>query len=292
MPSWDEVLVEMENYRGEIGDIRKKYIRNLIKYTKRNVILYYSGWQYHSEQGVEIDDQDMIGFMNAIKGMKREKGLDLILHTPGGSPTASESLVKYLKTTFNKDIRVIVPHMAMSAGTMISCAAKEIVMGEHSSLGPIDPQFSGVPAYNIKDEFEEAKKDLVINPENSQYWAIRLQQYPAAFLKTALDTIELSNELACSWLSDNMFAEEIGKQKVEKIVAFLNEHKKSKVHDRHFSVQQCIDIGLRIRRLEDDPELQDLILSIHHAMTITLSNTSCIKIIENDKKTYAIHMSK
>jgi len=43
----------------------------------------------------------------------------------------------------------------MSAGTMLSCASKEIVMGKHSCLGPIDPQYGGVPAYNILSEFTE-----------------------------------------------------------------------------------------------------------------------------------------
>ena len=55
--------------------------------------------------------------------------------------------------------------MAMSAGTMIACSAKKIIMGKASSLGPIDPQFNGIPAYNIISEFEEAKKDLSTNPK-------------------------------------------------------------------------------------------------------------------------------
>ena len=66
-------------------------------------------------------------------------------------------IVKYLRTKFNNDISVIVPHLAMSAGTMIACSAKEIIMGKQSSLGPNDPQFNGVPAYSIKMEFEQAK---------------------------------------------------------------------------------------------------------------------------------------
>ena len=100
--------------------------------------------------------------------------------------------MNYLRAKFDSDIRVIVPQLAMSAGTMIACSAKEIIMGKQSSLGPIDPQLSGIPAYNIKSEFEEAKRDLLDNPGNVQYWRIKLQQYPAAFMKTAIDAIELS----------------------------------------------------------------------------------------------------
>lgn len=43
-------------------------------------------------------------------------GLDIMLQTPGGSVTATESIVIYLKKIFNNDTRVIVPHLAMSAG--------------------------------------------------------------------------------------------------------------------------------------------------------------------------------
>ena len=82
--------------------------------------------------------------MNAVYGLDRSKGLDLILHTPGGDLAATESIVTYLKKMFNNDIRAIIPQISMSAGTMIAMSCKEIIMGEQSSLGPIDPQMGGV----------------------------------------------------------------------------------------------------------------------------------------------------
>ena len=115
-----------------------------------------------------ITDNDMNGFMNSISGMdEKSKGLDLILHTPGGGVTATESIVNYLRKVFNKDIRVIVPHLAMSAGTMIACSSKEIVMGKESSLGPIDPQYRGVPAQGVLNEFESAMSDIGLSPFNN-----------------------------------------------------------------------------------------------------------------------------
>lgn len=33
-------------------------------------------------------------------------------------------------------------------------------IGKYSGLGPIDLQFNGAPAYNIKLEFEQAQEDL------------------------------------------------------------------------------------------------------------------------------------
>ena len=210
----------------------------------------------------------------------------MILHTPGGSPAAAEAIVSYLRQKFNNDIRVIVPQLAMSAGTMIACSGKLIVMGKQSSLGPIDPQFNGIPAYNIMMEFEEAKKDLQANPQNVHYWAIKLQQYPAAFMKTAIDAINLSSELVKEWLGTCMFDKnnEVDKKTIESIVSHLNEHDSSKTHGRHFDINFCKDIGLKIEELENDELLQDKVLSLHHAYMITCDATPAVKLIENQNK--------
>ena len=286
MPAWGEILRELGQEPTPQDNVRRKYIKKLHSTTGRNVIAYYSGWLTRRGQNnldLDINDADMTGFMNSVKGMDCTKGLDLVLHTPGGSPTAAEAIVKYLRTKFNNDIRVIVPQLAMSAGTMIACSAKEIVMGKQSSLGPIDPQFNGIPAYNIKMEFEEAKTDLAKHPENINFWKIRLQQYPAAFVMSAKDAIDLSDALIGEWLGTCMYDKSIPEDEatIKKICQNLNEHDKSKNHGRHFDYMFCKEIGLKIAEMEANPKLQEAVLSLHHAYMITLSNTNAVKIIES-----------
>lgn len=288
MAGWDDILKELGQTPSQVDFIRRKYLCQLAEYTGRSTIAYYSAFLNKQGPNLDVNDADMEGFMNAVKDLDCKKGLDLILHTPGGDPTAAEAIVNYLKDKFNKDIRVIVPQIAMSAGTMIACSAKEIIMGKQSSLGPIDPQFSGIPAYNIMQEFIEAREDLAINPQNAQYWAIKLQQYPAAFMKSAIDAIDLSDELIRNWLSDVMLK---GKRKtvINKAVDFLTSHESSKVHARHYRYQECRDHGLIIKLMEDDNELQDKILSVHHCFMITLQSTEALKMISNNlKKDYII----
>ena len=112
---------------------------------------------------------------------------------------------------------------------------------------------------------------------------IKLNQYPAAFLKTAIDAIDLSRELVKEWLGTCMYdktkAEDI--PIIENIVNELNEHDKSKNHGRHLGLDFCKKIGLKIMAMESDNQLQDAILSVHHAYMITLESTGAIKIIEN-----------
>lgn len=277
--TWNGIMNEMGNYPNAFDVVRKKYIKKLSDLTGRNTIVYYSGWLQHPDGDSSIDDSDMEGFMNAVNELDCTKGLDLVLHTPGGSPTAAEAIVNYLKDKFQKDIRVIVPQLSMSAGTMIACSAKEIVMGRQSSLGPIDPQFNGIPAYNIISEFNDGKKDLAEDPTTANYWAIILQQYPAAFLKTCYDAISLSSTLAEEWLKDNMLKN--NQSAVNGIVEFLNSRDTNHDHGRHFNYKKCCDIGLNISLLEADQEFQDAVLALHHSLMITFQGTNAVKIIEN-----------
>ncbi|MDZ4792301.1 MAG: ATP-dependent Clp protease proteolytic subunit [Hyphomicrobiales bacterium] len=169
MPNWNQVLtgvsrqVELGNKRGQsaFDSVRKKYLKRLNQYTKRNVIAYYSGFLSKPPIfGLEIKDEDKNGFMMAIHQMDREKGLDLFLHTPGCSIAAAESLADYLRSMFGNDVRAIVPQIAMSAGTMIACSCRSIIMGKHSNLGPIDPQINGVPAQGVTNEIEKAYLEI------------------------------------------------------------------------------------------------------------------------------------
>lgn len=234
----------------------------------------------------------MSGFMNALKDIDTTKGLDLILHTPGGNPTAAESIVKYLRTKFNNDIRIIVPHMAMSAGTMIACCGKCIIMGKHSSLGPIDPQFNGIPAYDILQMYNDAKKELSSGQNTVLYWKLLLDRYPAPFVYTAISAIDLSSSLVKEWLGSCMFDAQTEQDTIAQIASALNEHTDSKAHSRHFDSTYCKHLGLKIVELEQDQKLQDAVLSLHHAYIFTIENTNTVKIIENQHGKALVSMTK
>jgi Periplasmic serine proteases (ClpP class) len=282
MAGWDEILKEITSVLSPIDNVRKKYLSALAEKSGRNVIAYYSSFMDKEQAvGLDITDDDINFFMNAVHGLDVDKGLDLILHTPGGRPTAAEAIVKYLRSKFGTNIRAIVPQISMSAGTMIACSAKSIVMGKHSCLGPIDPQFGGIPAYNIIKEYTEAKTDLTTDPRNLPYWQILLSKYPAAMYYEATNAIALSTELVESWLGTCMFDADADSEKIKHIVETLNEHDESKLHGRHFMVDTCEKIGLKIERLEDNQEFQDAVLSVHHSFMHTLTSTACVKIVEN-----------
>ena len=263
-----------------------KHIQKYQRYTKRNVIVYYSGWLNHTTppKGYDINDLDKNGFMSVIRGLNKSKGLDLFLHTPGGDVGATESLIDYLYDSFEGDIRAIVPQIAMSGGTMIACSCKEIVMGKQSSLGPIDPQFGGIPAEAIIKEFERAKEEVSNDPKTIPIWQTMLSKYPPSFVIICENARKLSDEILEKSLTYSMF-DESEKDTINNIKEVLGSHENTKSHGRHLSAKECANIGLKITNMEDDDKFQDLILSIHHACMVFFNkNENAIKLIANQKK--------
>ena len=290
MPGWNSVLAEIQKKQSEghqaLDIVRRRYLAKLHKYTKRNVIAYYSGWLQRPPQtpNLEIGGDDKSAFMTAVHGLDRSLGLDLFLHTPGGNIAATESLVDYLWSMFNKDVRVIVPQLAMSAGTMIACASRSIVMGKQSNLGPIDPQFGGIAAQAVIDEFQLAVTSIKLDPASAPLWQAIVGKYHPTFLLECMQAIVWSREMVKSWLQLNMFAgRDDAANLADVAVRTLADHADTKTHSRHLPKELCHGIGLTIEALEDDPVLQDLVLTIHHAFMHTFSQTGAIKIIENQR---------
>jgi membrane-bound ClpP family serine protease len=285
MPDWNQLLNEIISTGSTHDVIRRKYLRELHELTGRNIIIYYSGWlQKRNLEGVEVNDADKNGFMTVVHQLDRAKGLDLLLHTPGGETAATESLVDYLRAMFGNDIRAFVPQLAMSAGTMIACACKEIFMGKQSSLGPIDPQFRGIPAHGVVEEFNRAHKEIRQDPSKIPVWQPILAKYSPAFIGECEKAIEWASEMVTEWLLEGMFEGRQTKKKIEMVKAIVNDlsdHALSKSHVRHLPHDRCKEIGLKIRCLEDDQKLQDAVLSVHHACIHTLGATPAFKIIEN-----------
>ncbi len=289
MPTWKDLLSEVTEAGGGHDVVRRRYLRKLANKTKRNVIVYYSGWLQKEnlpslQPLLRVSDNDKNGFMAAIHNMDRDAGLDLILHTPGGDVAATESLVDYLRSMFDTNIRAIVPQIAMSAGTMIACASKQIIMGKHSSLGPIDPQIGGLPAHGILEEWNrahmEAKKDQLRIP----FWQPIIAKYPPTLIGECEKAIAWSEEMVRAWLESGMFAGDTGAaQKAERVVSELGDHALTKSHARHISIAKAREIGLNVAALEEDDQLQDIVLSIHHACIQTLTATPAVKIIENQR---------
>lgn len=295
MPTWSELineintLIEQKDPR-PLDTVRRKYLSALAAYSGRDTIVYATQWTapLNIPPGmISITEEDLYGFMEVVHGLKSKK-LDLILHSPGGSPEATEAIVAYLRSKFS-DIRVIIPQAAMSAATLLSCAANSIVMSKHSSLGPVDPQMilqtplglRAVPAQSILDQFDmarnEAKESSKLGP-----WMPLLSQYGPALLVECENALALSRRLTADWLATYMLAgKKNSRATAGNIANELAAHKKFKSHSRHIDITHAKRLGLTIEDLEADQKFQDGVLSVFHAFMHTFNNTKVVKIIEN-----------
>lgn len=299
MPSWGEVAVEINNMPppppglSNLDLVRRKYLATVHALTGRAVISYATRWTVSSPSAVppaalSISSGDVPAFMEAVHGIAGDK-LDLIIHSPGGSAEAADAIVCYLRSKFNH-IRVFVPHMAMSAATMICCAADEVVMGKHSFIGPIDPQITlqtgmglrQVAAQAIIDQFEQAVKECN-DPAKVRAWLPMLQQYGPDLLITCANASKLSRSLVENWLEKYMFAGEANaKQKAASISTWMADHNQFNTHGKPISCDEARAHGMNVGDLESDQPLQDAILSCHHAFSHTFANAPQVtKIVEN-----------
>lgn len=290
MPTWNEINQEIDSSGGPgaCDAIRKKYLARLQGRVGRPVIAYYSGFlQKQTPQGLvhpeaAITDLDMNGFMAVVHNTNRSKGLDLILHTPGGGTEATRAIVDYLYKMFGKNIRAIVPHMAMSAGTMIACACNEVLMGKHSCLGPTDPQVRGYPAMGVLAEVEQAIIEIKKEPLKQFVYQQVFSKYPPAFVLDCERAVDGSRDLVRKWLAENMFAGRPSpSDEAEKTVAKLMDYRGTTEHGHHFMVDTCRSMGISVAAIEDDQDLQEDILSVHHAFVATFAMTKALKLIEN-----------
>jgi hypothetical protein len=292
MPSWNDLLNEFtaqpdSNKKAEwLADKTNHYMGLLGQRLNRNVLAYGSAWLQKPQVPsyfLQITHEDVNGFMSTIYGMDWSKGLALILHTPGGVTVATQTIVDYLRAKF-PSLQVIVPVYAMSAGTMISLAASEIVMGKQSQLGPIDPQLPmmnrTVSAQAILEQFKMAKGEIQQDVRMAHAWAPILQSYGPSLLVEAKNAMQYGEDMVRGWLEQYMFATDPkGKKKAKAAAHHFNDASGHKSHGRRIDRDEARSLGLNILDLERDQNLQDEVLTVYHLMTIMFEVTPSVKLM-------------
>lgn len=280
MPSTIEIQKEGRLKGGPLS-VLFKYLKAFERHTGRNIIIYYSGF-LSSGENASIQEEDMNGFMGAVYRMNKKKGLDLFLHTPGGLVSASEGIGNYLRAVFGNNINCYVPHMAMSCGTLLAMGCQQIFMGKHSCLGPIDPAFGSYRADAVVEEFKKAKADIERNPNLSLLWQPIISKYPMTFIGECEKASQLATIVSKKWLSEGMLrGDDNIEARLEKIASVFASHENSKMHDRHISPDEAAQTGLHVKLIEDDPKLQDMVMSVHHAAMNYIKNENCARVISN-----------
>jgi ClpP class serine protease len=134
----------MAKRRGALGRLSAQREATVITLIHRQETISFLGVPL--VRHIDIDDAESV--LRAIRETPPGRPIEIILHTPGGLVLAASQIALAL-ADHDGPITAVVPHYAMSGGTVIALAADEIVLDQHAALGPIDPQLGQWPAVSI-----------------------------------------------------------------------------------------------------------------------------------------------
>lgn len=172
---------------------------------------------------INIEDSEEI--LRAIRVTPKDSPIDLIIHTPGGLVLAATQIAKALHD-HPAETRVIIPHYAMSGGTLIALAADKIIMDPNAVLGPIDPQLGQYPAPSILNVLK--KKD--INEVDDQ--TIILADVAEKAIKQVRDFVY------------SILVDKYGEKKAKELAEILTEGRWT--HDYPITYEQAKALGLHV----------------------------------------------
>ncbi len=172
---------------------------------------------------IDIDDSESV--LRAIRSTPPDTPIDLIIHTPGGLVLAAAQIARALKKHPAKTT-VIIPHYAMSGGTLIALAADEIIMDENAVLGPVDPQLGQYPAPSLVRVVEKKSLDKVDDQ------TLILADVAEKAIKQVRDLV--------AWLLED----KMGRERAEEVARILTEGRWT--HDYPITVEVAKELGLPV----------------------------------------------
>lgn len=272
--------------------IRRKYVKLVSEHTGRPLIIYAADFlnQPGGKTGgnVSIELSDLHGFEDALTGVQAPT-VDVLVHSPGGSPEACESIVRLLRRRFSH-VRFIIPGIAKSAATMLALSGNELLMDPNSELGPIDPQIvrqtgRGIvvsPAQSIIDQFEQARVQIQSTPSSTPAWYPILQDMAPSLLAQCQNAIELSKTLVADWLQEYMFAGDTdASSKAAAIAEWLGNHNNFRSHARRVDISELARQGVKVQDISTDSKLHNLVRSLYYSVCQTFDRSACYKFYEN-----------
>jgi len=259
---------------------RKACYNDIEAIRKKPLIIYASKFVDVSIQGapILIDINDVDGFTDLVNHIDDSDSIDVLIHSPGGRPDATERIVYILRSRF-KEVNFLIPHSAYSAATMLALSGNNIILHPSATLGPIDPQINGTPARSIKRGFEKVKKIIMEEgPEALPAYIPLIEKYSLDLLELCEDSEKLSKELVRTWLKLYMFK---GKSNVSisRAVNYFSNYDKHLMHSRPLVFDKLKSLKLNIQVAQ--PPLSDLLWEAYILVNGFFNITPFVKLYES-----------
>jgi len=290
-----------------VPDLESELLNLISKYNKlRDTYLFvYAAAIEKPIPAVPIDQSDFYVIHDLLSRKKDINKVDVYIETPGGSGETGEEIVKFLHNNYDS-VSFVVSGEAKSAGTIIVLSGDEILMTETGSLGPIDAQMrigrSIVSAYDYMEWVEERRKEAeekgVLNPFDATIAA----QITPGELGDVFHALKFAEDLVIEWLIKYKFkkwtitethkkavTDEMKKRRAKDIARKLTDHSKWRLHGRSIKIDDLENIGLKVKRIEDNPKLANVVYRIQTVCRLLFDSTPIFKIFAT--KDYKIFRS-
>lgn len=284
---WNDFVI-MQQQAGQkmtgkdLFDLRKACYKEIEMYRGKPLLVYATKFIEGVPPGAPnlIDLSDIDGFTDLINSVKGNSAVDILLHSPGGRPDATERLVSLLRGKF-EEVNFLIPHSAYSSATMLALSGNCVILHPSATLGPIDPQINGIPARSIKRGFEKIKEKIAKEgPETLPAYIPLIEKYSLDLLELCEDAEKLSKELVSTWLKKYMFqGEKNVVRKISKAVKYFSDYDKHLMHSRPLPLEKLAEFGLKINLADD--MLRDLLWEAYILLNGFFNVSPFVKLYEN-----------
>nr|WP_321265227.1 hypothetical protein [uncultured Sphaerochaeta sp.] len=275
----------------EITKERKKLLKEISDLRDGNDILTYA-----STFAGSIEWDDKLPFYDQLSNLGQSNKIDIILETPGGQAEVVEDFIQTLRKEY-EIVNVIVPGGAMSAGTIFAMGANEILMGDMSTLGPIDAQMITNNKRFAADAFlmglDKIKEECAASGRLNPAYIPILQQISPGEIQSCENAQSFSRSLVKEWLSKYKFeswethssdgrgvTEQEKIQKAEEIATNLCNHSRWLSHGRNLKISDLQAMGLKINDYSHNTALNNAITGYYALLKMSFEKTNMFKIFE------------
>jgi len=277
-------------------ELEAELIRLITEYNRlRDTYLFiYSAAANKNIPAVPLEQADFYVIHDLLSCKKDIKKIDIYLETPGGRGETAEEIVRFLRSKFDT-VSFVISSEAKSAGTIIALSGDEILMTETGSLGPIDAQMrigrSVVSAYDYMDWINKKRDEAEKNGKLNPFDATMVAQITPGELENVYHALKFAEELVKDWIIGYKFGkwtqtethkrhvtQEMKEQRASEIAKALTDHSKWRLHGRSIKAEDLEEIGLKIKRVDGDPKLADVIYRIQAVCMFLFEYTTAFKI--------------
>ncbi len=247
---------------------------------------------------VPLNQDDYYVIHDLLRGVKSDK-VDFYIETPGGSGETAEEIVRCLRGKFNQ-VSFVVSGEAKSAGTIMVLSGDEILMTETGSLSPIDAQVkigrSVISAFDYMEWTNEKRQEAEKNGRLNPFDATMVAQISPGELTGVYHALKYAEELVVDWLVKYKFkswqvtetrkitvTEEMKAKRAAEIAKELLNHAKWRTHGRSIKTKDLDSIGLKIKKVDEDPKLADIVYRIQTVCRLIFASSNMYKIIATEK---------